>query len=41
MLEDDLVRDVGREVVDERVKRALRWINRGWATFGALSAFNS
>jgi len=41
MLKDSLVGDVGREVVDERIKRALRWINRRWAAFGAMSALYS
>jgi len=41
MLEDGLVGDVGREVVDERVKWALRWINRRWAAFNARSALYS
>lgn len=41
MLEEGLVGDVGREVVDERVKRALRWIDRRWTAFSAISALYS
>jgi hypothetical protein len=41
VLEEGLVGDAGREVVDERVKRALRWINRRWTAFGAISALYS
>ena len=41
MLEEGLVGDAGREVVDEPIKRALGWINRRWTAFGAISVLYS